>query len=352
MAEATYYDGTTARRRTVSVQVGASGLDLLEGAERVASWPADAVRRVEAPDGVLRLTRDGGPSLARLDVADAGDQAAIRAACAHLDAGAPRERAGRIVFWSLAAALSLLLSVVFLVPVVAERLTPLIPVSFERRLGTAVDNQVRFIFGNKVCGAPDGGAALDLLSRRLRAAHPGIEAEIAVLDSPVPNAIALPGARIYLLRGLLERAGSADEIAGVLGHEIGHVARRDGLRKLIYAGGASYLLGLLFGDVAGGAAIVLAAQVLAESAHSRAAEVAADRFAAGMLTALGRSPAGLGRLLARIDGNESAVPAFLSTHPVTDERLRFLERQVPARTGEPLLSDQEWRALKEICKTT
>jgi predicted Zn-dependent protease len=44
--------------------------------------------------------------------------------------------------------------------------------------------------------------------------------------------------------------------------------------------------------------------------------------------------------------------AFLHTHPVTDQRLKALEKQVPSRPGEPLLDQEQWRALKEICKTT
>ena len=52
------------------------------------------------------------------------------------------------------------------------------------------------------------------------------------------------------------------------------------------------------------------------------------------------------------EGNDFEVPAFLSTHPVTDQRLKALEKQVPPRPGEPLLDQEQWRALKEICKTT
>jgi Zn-dependent protease with chaperone function len=138
----------------------------------------------------------------------------------------------------------------------------------------------------------------------------------------------------------------------VLAHEIGHVAHRDSLRSLIQSGGASYLLGLLFGDVSGGGAIVIASKLLIDTAHSREAEVAADTFAGRTMLALGRAPGPLGHLLKRIDGNETKLPAFLSTHPVTDQRLKSLERQVPAQPGEPLLSEEEWRALKEICKTS
>ena len=51
------------------------------------------------------------------------------------------------------------------------------------------------------------------------------------------------------------------------------------------------------------------------------------------------------------DGNDFQVPAFLSTHPVTPQRLKALEKQVPSRQGAPILDQEQWRALKEICKT-
>ena len=60
----------------------------------------------------------------------------------------------------------------------------------------------------------------------------------------------------------------------------------------------------------------------------------------------------MARLLKRIEKDAIRIPAFLSTHPVTDERLAALERQVPAQAGEALLSDEQWRALKEICRTS
>jgi Zn-dependent protease with chaperone function len=299
----------------------------------------------------LRLTLDGGPELARLDVIDSQDQAAVLAHCRHLKVK-DGERTGRIVFWSVAAVASILFSVFFLLPILAERLTPLIPLSVERRLGDAVDNQVRLVFSDKVCSHAPGAAALETLVRRLRsAASLEIEPEIAVLDSSVPNAIALPGGKIYLFRALLDRARSADEIAGVLAHEMGHVAHRHSLRMLIQSGGASFLLGLLFGDVTGSGVIILVSRHLIDSAHSREAETAADDYAGRTLLALGRAPGPLGQLLQRIEGNKGKLPAILSTHPLTEQRLKALEKQVPSLAGQPLLTEEEWRALKEICKT-
>lgn len=353
MGEAVFYDGKQARRRLVTIRVAASGLDIEEAGEWIASWPAGKVRRRDAPDGILRLVLDGGPQTARLDVSDPDDQAAIRLRCGALDEGAPKERAGRILFWSLAAAASIVASVVFLVPVAAERMTPLVPLSWEKRLGTAIDNQVRLFLGGKTCANPAGAAALARLTARLaEAAAPAFPIEVQVLDSSVPNAIALPGGRIYLFRALVDRAGNPDEVAGVIAHEIGHVRHRDGLRKLIQAGGTSYLFGLLFGDVAGGGAVVLASRALVDNAYSREAETAADAAAGTVMTALGRPAGAMAHLLKRIEGNESRIPAFLSTHPVTDQRLKALERFVPEQAGPPLLTDEEWRALKEICKTS
>ncbi|MEE1654730.1 M48 family metallopeptidase [Microvirga sp. CF3062] len=361
MADAVFYDGESARRRTVSVKITPSSLDLHEGPDWIASWPAADIRRRDAPDGILRLTREEAHSLARLDIADAETQSAIRLLCLHLDDAVHREKTGRILFWSAAAALSILLCVFFLLPILAERLTPLIPASYERRLGTAVDNQIRTIFSGKICKDPRGLAALETLVAQLRGAQDlPADIDVAVLESKVPNAIALPGGRIYLFKALLDEAESADEIAGVLAHEIGHAAHRDGLRKLIQAGGTSYLLGLLLGDVTGGGAIVVVSRYLVDSAYSRDAEMAADDFAGRSMTALGRPAHPMALLLKRIedklgeddDGNDFKIPAFLSTHPVTDQRLKALEKQVPSRPGAPLLSDEQWRSLKEICKTT
>ncbi|EIM26137.1 M48 family metallopeptidase [Microvirga lotononidis] len=360
MTDAVFYDGESARRRTVNLKVTATSLDIHEGGEWIASWPVGAVRRKDAPQGVLRLTCESGPSLARLDVADTTDQETIRLHCRHLETGHGRERTGQILFWSVSAAASILLCVFYLLPILAERLTPFIPISYERHLGKAVDNQVRAIFSGKICEETRGDAAMrTLIAQLTKSQDTPLDVDVAVIESKVPNAIALPGGRIYLFSALLEKAESADEIAGVLAHEMGHVAHRDGLRRMIQAGGTSYLLGLLFGDVTGGGAIVFVSRYLIDSAYSRDAETAADDFAGRTMTALGRPAHAMALLLKRIDGkddaksgNDFSIPAFLSTHPVTDQRLKALEKQVPSQQGEPLLSQEEWRALKEICKTT
>lgn len=127
-----------------------------------------------------------------------------------------------------------------------------------------------------------------------------------------------------------------------------HVAHRDGLRQLFEAGGTSFLIGLLFGDVSGGGALVLASRILVDGAHSRGAEREADRFAAELMLAQGRSPEPMGRLLRRIDTGDK-LPALLSSHPLTEERLAALQARAPPTPGAPLLTEAEWQDLRAIC---
>ena len=295
----------------------------------------------------------GAPELARLEVDDAAAAAELLRRSPQAEEGTTdRRTVARIVGWSLAAAASLVLTAIYLVPLAADQLAPLVPVGLERRIGEAVDNQVRTLFGGKACAGAPGSAALAKLSAALasRADLP-LPVEVSVLDSGIPNAIALPGGRVYLFEGLLRRAREPDEIAGILAHELGHVARRDGMRKLIQTGGSSFLLGLLFGDITGGGTLIFLGRALVDSSYSRDAETAADRFAADIMVGLGRSPRPMGAFLVRITGAQKDMPLpFLASHPVSAERLAALEARAVAATAPPLLTEQEWRDLKSICK--
>ena len=229
-------------------------LEIDGDAGSLAAWPYADIRRADSPSGLLRLSCVTAPALARLEIRDAALAAELISRCTRLDENFPDRRGtARIVGWSIAAAVSIIGVVWFGVPLAADRLTPLVPQSFERRLGAVADDQVKTLFGaGTVCDNPQGQAAFDKLVNTLREAA-GLDTSIqtAVLATSVPNAFALPGGKVYLFDGLLARAKNPDEIAGVLAHELGHVRHRDGTRNLIYNGGTSFLIGLLFGDVTG-----------------------------------------------------------------------------------------------------
>jgi Zn-dependent protease with chaperone function len=353
---AIYYDGLSARQRPAEVVLEADGLLLVENGIEIARWRYSDLRRQDAPAGLIRIGSMSAPELARLEITDRALAAEIdRRGVPRADSGASGRTVLVIVTWSLAAAVSLVLTAVYVVPLVSDRLAPMVPVSVERRIGEAVDNQVRTMLGKGTCSTPAGDAALAALVAKMTAkVSSPLPIEVAVLRSSVPNAMALPGGRIYLLGPLLERAQNVDEVAGVLAHEIGHVVHRDTMRVLIQQGGTSFLLGLLFGDVTGAGVVIFVGRTLVDSAYSRDAERGADKFAAELMLQLGRSPRPLGVFLARIMrefGSESRALAFMQSHPLSEERLAALSQSEPSAPGAPLLSESEWQALRAICKS-
>jgi len=243
--------------------------------------------------------------------------------------------------------------VIYGVPFAAERLAPLVPPAFENRIGEVADKQIRLVFDGKACDTKDGQAAFVKLVGALRdaAGLPG-PVDATVLSSEVANAFALPGGKIYLFNGLLQKAHNSDEIAGVLAHEMGHVVHRDNMRNLIYNGGTSFLIGLLFGDVTGSSAILFATRTMFDATYTREAETNADAFSIALMHKLGRSPKPMGELLLRVTGNEKDKNfSFLSNHPFTEDRLALMKKEDRPPTQPPILSDEEWMALRSICKS-
>ena len=250
----------------------------------------------------------------------------------------------------MAAAVSIVCVVLFGVPLAADRLAPLVPKPIERRIGDASEVQVKTIFGRKACEDPAGKAAFTKLVNRLRDAA-GLDDDsmtAGVLPTSVPNAFALPGGKVYVLRGLVDKAESPDELAGILAHELGHLKHYDNMRGLIYNGGTSFLIGLLFGDVTGSSAVIFASRSVVEASYSREAETAADTFAIEIMHKLGRSPKPAAELMFRITGKEggSGLTTILASHPLTEDRLARMTKEDRPASGPPLLTDKEWQSLK------
>ena len=103
--------------------------------------------------------------------------------------------------------------------------------------------------------------------------------------------MALPGGHIYVDDGLIAKAQTPDELAGVLAHEIGHVAHRDGTRTVLQTAGLSFLFGMMLGDFVGGGAVVIAARTVLKSSYSRRVEAAADAYSVDLMQKARRRPA-------------------------------------------------------------
>lgn len=167
------------------------------------------------------------------------------------------------------------------------------------------------------------------------------------------NAFALPGGFIAVHTGLIAAAQSESELAGVIGHEVGHVTQRHVARMLEQNNGSlamtigSLLLALLAaragGSSGGDAAMAIAmgtqaALIQQQLAYSRDAEREADRVGLTSLANAGFDPRGMQNFFTRLQQNnryyESASLAYLSTHPMTAERMSDMQgrtRLMPAR---------------------
>jgi Zn-dependent protease with chaperone function len=350
---AIYFDGSSNRRR-VATLVFDDALEISADEMPSARWAYADIRRADSPSGTLRVMCLTAPALARLEIRDAALAAQLASRCAKLDDHHPGRRGvARIVGWSLAATVSIVAVVLFGVPLAADRLAPLVPEPLERRLGDVAEKQVKIVFDGKVCNNAAGQQAFAKLVNALRGPA-GLDPSVqsAVLSSSIPNAFALPGGKVFLFEGLLAKAENPDEIAGVLAHELGHLKHRDNLRGLIYNGGTSFLVGLLFGDITGSSALIFASRTLVTASHSREAEGDADTFAINVMQQLGRSPKPMGELLFRVTGKEGGKGlSILSGHPLTEDRLARMSREDKPPSGPPLLTPEEWAALKAICKT-
>jgi Zn-dependent protease with chaperone function len=348
---AIYFDGMSSRRHSVNLRFG-NWLEIHVSPDTVIQWSYLDIRRADGPAGTLRLSYLTGPALARLEIRDAATTAELISRCERLDENVPgRHSVSAIVGWSLAAAVSIVGVVLFGVPLAADRLAPLVPEAFERRLGDVAERQVKTLFGGKTCDNAAGQTAFDKLVKAVReSASLDTSIQAAVLSTPVPNAFALPGGKVYVFNGLLAKAENADEIAGILAHEFGHLKHRDHMRSLIYNGGTSFLIGLLFGDVTGSGALIFASRSLVTASHSREAEQNADTFAIDVMHRLGRPTKGMGELMFRVTGKEvDKSLSILSSHPLTEDRLQRMSEEDRPPSGLPLLTAQEWASLKSIC---
>jgi predicted Zn-dependent protease len=223
----------------------------------------------------------------------------------------------------------------------------LVPAAAESRLGAAFEPLA--LGRHRICHDDAGQHALEQLEARLaHAAGVAQPVHLVVVDDPAINALTLPGARLVVMRGLLEQAGNADQLAGVLVHETGHIASRDPLKALFRRAGiglASAMVGFNLGNVDMSA---LAGHLIGLS-YSREMERAADAHGVAYLQASGLRSDGLAAffaLVAKRNGDSSGAVDFLSDHPRTIERE---QQNQGSRDGEHALTAEQWLAVRQMC---
>ncbi len=363
-AEARYFDGDSAQPRNVVLCFGERSLVIMEFNEVVlAHWPLASLRAVGLRrDSAVQLVPHGD-SDERLVLSDRHMLEAIAKVCPDLHhRPVDRKGVGRALLWAGGAVTSLALIVFVLVPALAGWLAVLIPPEREQQLGDAVVEQLQSIMelatGSRplTCDHKAGQAALERMVARL-GTDLGLPypLRVGVIDHEMINAFAVPGGRIVIMRGLLTAAGNPEEVAGVLAHEIGHVVYHDPTRAALRAAGTAGILGLLLGDVFGAGIIVVATDAVVNASYQRDAETRADEIAYNLLAEAelpSRPFADFFIKLRKKHGEMDGILKLLANHPGLEGRAQRAAAADRIGDGpyEPVLSDQDWIALRGICQ--
>jgi len=148
-----------------------------------------------------------------------------------------------------------------------------------------------------------------------------------VSDDQEVNAYALPGGIIVVNAGLIAKAGSADELAGVLAHEVQHVEHRHTLQQMIHGAGWAAVLAVVLGDVS--AITAIAIHQIGNLRNSRKLESQADVEGMKALARAGIPVEGMAGMFRRLQSEEAGIgdgtPGLLSSHPATAERVAELD---------------------------
>lgn len=345
-------DGKTAAALQVRVRLGESGLDIAGAAGAdTRVWPyagLEAAEPLSARSTDVLLTSRDDPGMT-LFVGDAPFTSALAGRAPHLSTRASRWRHARP--WIAVAGLFVAAYIVFDVFDISpsRAIATLLPDQARRGLGEEVLGTITE--SRRVCENADGVQALNRLAARLSTGAGNSKFKVVVVDWGLFNAFAVPGEQIVLTRGLLTKAKSPDEVAGVLAHEMGHGIARDPEAGLVRAIGLSTLLQIMMGGSSNTFASVGLA--LAQLSYTRGAERQADVTALRLLKDAGISPNGLASFFAHagdIEGRPDMgdFSDLLSTHPATKERQKLAMAQ-PSYPATPSLSDQDWRHLRAIC---
>ncbi|CCQ75333.1 M48 family metallopeptidase [Magnetospira sp. QH-2] len=364
MAQGTFHDGLSSRRHSVSVAREAADLVLRDDSETIlARWPLAEVRLLDRPDGErpgrLGLGRSGD---ARLMLFQA-DFNVIAPWCPNLTkSDVTWQSHGRpMLLWGGGATLSVLLLFFVVLPWLARVVALSLPGDWERDLGQATEEflitTIARLDGKDpdrmVCAGKDGALILARINQRLATdSRMGLEhpPSLTVIDTDLVNALALPGGRMLLFRGLIEEVEHPNELVGVLAHEMGHLAKRHPTEMAVQAAGTSVLISLLIGDVTGGAALALLGESVINGVYSRDKEREADDLAVAIMTTAGWDPKPFARFFDRLAEDQGSLEetlAWVSSHPLSENRATAI-REIQGPDG-IAMTDLEWAKVNGIC---
>ena len=356
---ATWFDGKSAARRAATVSLVADALVIFPEGQAPLRWPLDCLRWVNRPDSAGEARLACGDDAARLDIVDPVLVSALRRAWPAIDRAAIRhERHGRTAVIALGGVAAIGAAIYAAAAFLPALLAPLVPPEVERSIGEAAVRQIVGIFGTlekreaRLCDGAAGQAAIDrLVARLVPDDEPAGRIAVTVANIGMVNALAAPGGRLLMFRGLIDFAKIPEEFAGVLAHEMGHALHRHPTKGMIREIGLSSTLGILTGSAGAQGLAGTAANVAVRTTYTREAEEEADDTAVRLLQRAGIGTAGMISLFDRFARMGTDLPKsvqLFSTHPRSEDRARHIRALGGASAG-PAMSAADWAAIRAMC---
>lgn len=227
--------------------------------------------------------------------------------------------------WLAGGVITIIAVVWFGLWLTAELVIPRVPVSVEVWAGNHLLQQK----------SHQGNPALNRIVHRLLATVPAdaplrrYAFSVTVADNDQVNAVALPGGTIVVFSGLLRQVRSENELAMILGHELGHYAHRDHLRGMGRGLGVALAMAMLFGQDS--AAAGFAGNLLQgmEMRYSQEQEAAADAFGLDLLVAGYGHAGGATDFFSRLAGTSGGKLSYvLASHPHPGDRITTLQARI------------------------
>lgn len=237
----------------------------------------------------------------------------------------------KIVAIAISMLALVILAYFFVLPPVAEKAATLLPESFDNEIGDAFMSA--FLDENDIDSFKTRQLELFVAELKLNNSKP---LQFAVVESDVVNAFALPNGQIVIYTAIIDNMESPDELVALIGHEASHVNERHSIKMLCRNLAGYFIVSLLLSDVNGIMAVLADnAQQLHSLSFSRKFEQEADEQGLKIMMNNHVNPNGMARLFEQLEEeNDLEIPEILSTHPVTDERKKHIEKIISKSTYE------------------
>jgi beta-barrel assembly-enhancing protease len=213
----------------------------------------------------------------------------------------------------------------YAVPFLAEQAVALIPESYDDKLGDTAWLESQYKEDTDV----EKSATLTAFANSLKLNNRK-KLHFTVVDSETVNAFAMPDGNIVVFTGIIDKMQSYEELVGLLGHEASHVNQRHSMKMLCRSLSGYLLVSVLVGDANGIMAVLASnADAIQSMSFSRSFETEADNEGFKILKNNRIDPKGMIHLFERLNEEKSIdIPEFLSSHPVTDDRIENINKQI------------------------